>query len=181
MSIYFFFVYGFIFTLLSSVPECPAGLPDARAVQEVLFQFPLYDGVSEQWLAMFMVEDLRHLKRRGLGEVLRVMKSARMLEEKQLEMVDLVDLQQGQQSRRLNLSLRVPFWAGPVPILQCDRILSWCPLPPFLSCVMLWQPWHSIRGCRPTLNSLQALKELSEMRSQCNAMLTTCLCLHTAL
>lgn len=76
------------------------GLPDGSAVQEVLFQIPNYDGVTDKWLAVFTMEDVRNLKR--------------MLEEKQLEMLDLVE-QQGQQS--------------PQPLLDCDRTPSWCPLP----------------------------------------------------
>ena len=78
------------------------GLPDGSAVQEVLFQVPNYDGVTDKWLAMYTVEDVRNLKR--------------MLEQKQLEMLDLVDLQQGQQS--------------PQPLLDCNRTPAWCPLPP---------------------------------------------------
>eukprot|EP00435_Cladocopium_sp_Y103_P028970 s1439_g7.t1 len=39
------------------------GLPDGSAVQEVLFQIPNYDGVTDKWLAVFTMEDVRNLKR----------------------------------------------------------------------------------------------------------------------
>ncbi|CAL1134184.1 unnamed protein product, partial [Cladocopium goreaui] len=60
------------------------GLPDGSAVQEVLFQIPNYDGVTDKWLAVFTMEDVRNLKR--------------MLEEKQLEMLDLVEQHHGMHS-----------------------------------------------------------------------------------
>ncbi|CAJ1355481.1 unnamed protein product [Effrenium voratum] len=79
------------------------GLPSDTAVREVLSQFPNYDGVSDRWLAVFTVDDVRQL--------------VRMLEDKQTEMLDLEDQQLGDQS-------------SDEPLLHCNRTPGWCPLPP---------------------------------------------------